>query len=299
MAQRALFRRMSIFDLMERRQRQLRDGVKGLPEAALVDEQLPEELARQYGFEVPILNEVNKHATKEELDVDVSQDPQRVIWDRSRPFYVRGTEVTIHVPFQGDPDLFDVQPTTHSLNPPIGDFDDHELRFAYMIVEPKDIGPEFERTIGEVKQHLDWLRPSAEQLRAQLRQLANSLIAERKERTVAHEAVLGNLGIPIQAAEAGHGRSAMAAAANPSEMRTKATAQQRERVGREQDGVPMVRQKHPGGEQESLARTHRTQGPRQNGEVLLGQVATPGPQFHRQEAETVGQTKMTQPRHNR
>ena len=201
-AQHRLFSRVSIFDAMEQMHRQLRDAFKQLPQPALDEANLPEKLSSDYGLNVPILDEANKHATTREVDVDVSQDHQRLIWDRSKPFHVRGTEITIHVPFEGDPGLFEVRPATHNMNPPLGDVEGQELRILHRIIEPRDINPEFERTIGEVKQHLDWLRPSADQLKAQLQQLTNTLLAERKQRTEAHGQILSKLGIPVKQAEA-------------------------------------------------------------------------------------------------
>jgi hypothetical protein len=112
---------------MEQMQRQLRHAFKQLPQSALDDDHLPERLSNEYGLNVPVLDETKKHATTQEVDIDVSQDRLRLIWDRSKPFYVRGTEITIHVPFEGDPSLFEVQPATHNLNPPLGDVEGKEL----------------------------------------------------------------------------------------------------------------------------------------------------------------------------
>jgi hypothetical protein len=195
-----LFYRANIFDVLASRHAVLEDDFKRLPETALSDDQLPEKLANKYGLAVPILDDANKHATTREVDVDVSRDPMRVIFDPSRPVYVRGTEITIHIPFQGDPSLFDVRPQNFNLNPPRGEFDEHELRMIYTIIEPKDISPEIERRITEVKQHLDWLRPSAVQLKSQLQQLVQALVAERNKRIKANEQLIKNLGIPIRQA---------------------------------------------------------------------------------------------------
>jgi hypothetical protein len=207
---------------MEQMQRQLRDEFKRLPQSALDDPHLPERLSREYGLNVPVLDENKKHATTKEVDIDVSQDQQRLIWDRSKPFYVRGTEITIHVPFEGDAGLFEVRPATHNVNPPLGEAEGQELRFLYRIIEPRDISPEFERTIGEVKQHLDWLHPSADQLKAQLQQQTNALLGERKQRTEAHGQILSKLGIPIKQEEARPATPPpVSTAAVPSEKRNK------------------------------------------------------------------------------
>jgi hypothetical protein len=203
---------VNIFDVLERRQQLLRDDFKKLPDAAMDDQQLPEKIAIDYGLAVPTLDEANKYATTREVDIDVSQDPMRYISDRSRPFFVRGTEITIHVPFQGDLALFKVRPSQFNMNLPREEFDEHELRFVFKMIEPKDINPEIDRTLATVRQHLDWQRPSADQLKMQLKQLAESLITQRNQRRVAHEEAVVKLGIPIRRIEEQRAEPAMAVA---------------------------------------------------------------------------------------
>lgn len=201
MPQPPLFDRVSIFDVMASRQNLLREDFKRLPESALKDAQLPRKLANDYDIVVPVLVDDQMQATTREVDMDVSQDRMRQIWDRSKPFYVRGTEITIHIPFQGEPALFDVRPQQFKMNPPHGGFDELELRIAWTMIEPRDISPEIERKIAEVRQHLDWLRPSVGELKTKLEQLAESLIADRNRRRAANEQIVGSLGIPIRQTE--------------------------------------------------------------------------------------------------
>ena len=193
-----LFSQVMIFDLMEERQAQLRERIRTMDSATLQQQNLAEMLAKDFGLSVPVLDEQNRYATTREVDVDVSQDPRRHIWDRSQPFFMRANEITIHVPFQGDASLFDVRPQHFNLNPPIGAVEDDELNFTYNEIEPRDVTPEFEGTLQQVKQHLEWLRPSGDQLATQLLQLATLLIAERKQRLEAHGQALSKLGIPIR-----------------------------------------------------------------------------------------------------
>jgi hypothetical protein len=193
-----LFCESQIFDVMTERQHQLRDSFKDLGPSALEDQNLVDKLAADFGLHVPVLNEEKKYGTTREVNIDVSQDRQRYISDRSRPSLMPGTEITIHVPFEGDASLFTVRPAQFNLNPPAGDVKDDELQFVYHIVEERDITPEFERDLHAVKQHLDWLRGSEPQLKVQLKQLATQLRDERKRRMEAHSNALGKLNIPIR-----------------------------------------------------------------------------------------------------
>ena len=206
-----LFHSVSIFNVIEDSKGRLRDVIRQLPPSELADEKLPEKIIEPFLLEIPTLNETNKYATTGEVDVDVSRDPQRFITDRSKPFYICGTEVTVSIPFQGDPRVFEVQPSQFNLNPPFGDVHNHELRLVYRIVDPaKNINAELERTISQVKQHLDWLRPSAEQMKRDLLQLAQSLITQRRQQTAAHAQIVSGLGIPIRQAQPASAQAATA-----------------------------------------------------------------------------------------
>src|ERR1700688_4049651 len=119
-----LFSRLNIFDVLEHRQQTLKTDVNKLSSSSI--ESIPQievvrELATKYKFEIPVLDEDNAHISHREVDVDVSQDPMRMIWDRTQVFYIKGTEITITVPFKGDPNLFHIRPASFNLNPPRGE----------------------------------------------------------------------------------------------------------------------------------------------------------------------------------
>ena len=203
MAQRLLFQGVDIFHLLEDRKRKLKDAFGRLPPLPEDELTLETSLANDYRLDVPVLDETKKYAKTRETQVDVSRDPRRFISDRSRPFNVPGTQISIFIPFDGDPKVFDVQPTGFDSNPPYGDVIDHELCFIYSVSDAGiNVKAENERTVAQIKKYLDWLRPSAEQLHVDLRNLVRSLIAQRKQQTAAHAQVLNSLGIPIKQDEA-------------------------------------------------------------------------------------------------
>ncbi len=64
-----------------------------------------------------------------------------------------------------------------------------------------NINAQLDGAVAQVKQYLDWLRPSAEQMKRELTQLAQSLISQRKQQASAHAQIVGGLGIPIRQAQ--------------------------------------------------------------------------------------------------
>jgi TIR domain len=201
LAQHPLFSRVSIFTVIQERQERLREALSRLSQNSLDEEKLAENITKQYELDVPMLDETKTHATTKEVQLDVSDDPQRRIRDRSKPFFVTGTEITIHLPFQGDARAFDFRPSEHYMNRPVGEFDERELRFVFSLIQPRDIKNEVSQTISNVKQNLDNLRPSAIQLRRDLLRLASSLISERKQRQVTNAQIIASLGLAAKPPE--------------------------------------------------------------------------------------------------
>ena len=229
MSQHLLFSGASVFDVVENQKRRLRDELQRLPLSRLDEADLPQHLADEYGIDVPVLDEDRKYAKKQETQVDVSRDPMRFISDRSRPFYMPGTELSIFVPFTGDPGVFNVRPSSFDMNPPQGDVIGNELCFTYRFVNsPANLTTEYERAIAQVKKYLDWLRPAAVQLQSELRQLAQSLIAQRKTQAAEHAQVLDSLGIPIRSDDVPVAPKAAPALAAPSSVKSGKRFRERE-----------------------------------------------------------------------
>jgi hypothetical protein len=198
----SLFNTVRIFDVIEQRKAQVKELIRQIPASQLEDESLPENIVFPLLVEIPVLDEAAKYAENREVDVDVRGDPTRWISDRSRPFYIKATEITVVVPFKGDPEAFQIQPTTYNLTPPFGHVHDHELRLVFTITNPSvNINAQLDGAVAQVKQYLDWLRPSGEQMKRELTQLAQSLIFQRKQQATAHAQIVGGLGIPIRQAQ--------------------------------------------------------------------------------------------------
>lgn len=198
MARRLLFQKFDVLHVIEKRKQELKAKFQRLPQQELGDDTLAARLVDEFSVNVPTLSEAEKYATTRETQIDLSRSPARFILDYSRPLFMMGTEITIHVPFRGAPGWFDVQPGRVNLNPPLGDVKDHELLLLYDALSPAvNVNPEAERNLAQVRHHLDWLRSSGEQLRRELAQLVQSLIAQRKPQISAHAHVHQSLGIPV------------------------------------------------------------------------------------------------------
>jgi len=197
-----LFSRINIFDVLEHCQQQLKTEVnrlsssmiQGVPELELVHD-----LAGRYKLEIPVLEEEKAHISHREIDVDVSQDPMRMIRDRGQPFYIRGTEITFCVPFKGDPDLFLVRPQTFNLNPPRGEVQGHEIHLRYIRTDNNAaaLKAEYQNTLQSIRQHLSWLEQSVSSFNANIGQQTQNLVAQRRQSLDATADMVAAIGLPV------------------------------------------------------------------------------------------------------
>jgi len=195
-----LFNRVDIFSVIEHQKQQLKNAFPRVTNAELDADPIAvaSRLIEEFSINVPVLDEGKKHALTKETQIDVSGDPRRRIFDRSKPFYIGGTEVRVVVPFQGDAGVFEIQPTSFNLNPPFGEINEHELHLVYTLTEAGfDVDGAANRTIGQIKQYLQNLQSSAEQLKRDLQGLVNGLIEKRKKERGTHSQIIAGLKIPV------------------------------------------------------------------------------------------------------
>ena len=154
----------------------------------------------KFRIDIPELHEDQIVADHRETRIDVSQDPTRDIIDRSLSFYIEGTLIEVTIPFSGDSGVFKVRPTRYTIAPPRGEIRGSELviKVQGTNLKQQQVKEEIDRAIGETKKYLDWLRGDARGLDKQLRQLANERINWRRQKLLADQNLVANLGFPLK-----------------------------------------------------------------------------------------------------
>lgn len=180
--------------------KQLEEMVERAQPAELADETLPGRLARALTVATPELDADRKTAQYKNIQLDVSQDPWRLVTDRSRPVFVSGTEVIVSVPFRGDSVAFRIRPRQHALNPPQGTVGDQEVRLTYRTgaSSSEPVRGQIERDIKDIRQHLAWLDTDLENYRRELPLRAAKLIADRLKHIERQQAFVSGIGIPVR-----------------------------------------------------------------------------------------------------
>jgi hypothetical protein len=162
-------------------------------------------LAQAYSVHAPVLRSANWWAEEPDASqVDVRHESQsRLILDPSRPALVPGTHVRVHVPFDGDGNVFHLIASTRAWNPPSADVGDGELVFnlSWPHDRPLDPGEYVKSQLVKIEQYLAWSRSDCDAHDAGLEAYARGQIERRVQSIRSARSALDASGIPVRSSE--------------------------------------------------------------------------------------------------
>ncbi|NOS79523.1 MAG: hypothetical protein HOP35_16430 [Nitrospira sp.] len=149
---------------------------------------------------VPVLDTENLVVDQREKQIDVSRDSMRMIRDRSRPFYITGTEIEIEVPFSGEAEAFKIQPNPYTLSPPLASVRGTTLAFsiAGTNLDADGVRTQIDRTVSAIQSYLDNLRVNVAGLNEQLPGEARAAIEARRTKLLANRNMVATLGFKMK-----------------------------------------------------------------------------------------------------
>ncbi len=156
------------------------------------------EFAARYSITPITLDESGIRVDQEEVEVDASCDFGRAIFDRGRPFNVKGVSVSFFIPFAGEEDLLRCRPSTFTMNPPHGDVDGRTLIVTFTRTDHDSVAvkAEFERQLGSIKGYLETIAHDVGSFNAGLRDIAKQHVERRMEKVRKDQAMIAGLGFP-------------------------------------------------------------------------------------------------------
>ncbi|WP_211286098.1 MULTISPECIES: hypothetical protein [Roseovarius] len=154
----------------------------------------------EYTFEVPVIHDDELVVDQRETKIDVSQDRDRIIHDRSRPVLITGTTIDVEVPFTGNKVGFDIQPSTRNFNNPMARVRDGVVEFSVTGTDlsAERVKQEIERVLNSINTHLGWLANDANGYNAGLENLATRTIERRKEKLLKDKSLVAGLGFRMK-----------------------------------------------------------------------------------------------------
>lgn len=169
------------------------------------DAEMIEELAEELQIVPLVLNRAGAKMVREEIQIDVRGDPRRDIFDQGRPILIPGIKVVVSVPYTGDKELWQLQPSSYQLSGPKGtihpnpgsDSGELDLAFKQPSDEPLDqIKTALDRRLNDIEFFLNSQARDLEGFGSQLRNQIASAITDRRSRLTKHDSLSSLLGIP-------------------------------------------------------------------------------------------------------
>lgn len=203
-----LFHKVSMLDVLENEKQTIRNKIQSLEPNYLLnasEDDLVKWLVGEFTLDVPAIDEAAIHVDYCEKQIDVSRDSMQLIFDRSEPFYIAGTQVTFIVPFTGDAGFFDVQPQNFiwSSGGSGAAVVNGEIHFVYAgaSLDGAAAKRQFENELQLVKQNLQNLKAAGDRHNAELPQQIREQVRQRKDKLLRDAQMAASIGFPIKRRE--------------------------------------------------------------------------------------------------
>lgn len=212
--------RAYINDVVEAQKRSVDSAIDSVDTEELrarsIDEIVPL-VVHKLRLDVPVLRrDQTMQLPSEEIEIDVSRDPSRAIIPGRGPYVVKGTEISIAVPFTGEAALFKYGHAPYPfINPIEGEVEDDHLILRHRAEHPDAgrIKADFDGRLQQIEEVLSMIRSRAEDWNKEAERIARQKVSNRKEKLEKAGAV--SLGYPVAprpaASRAGAARGAAAA----------------------------------------------------------------------------------------
>ncbi len=183
--------------------KRIKEAVERINSNALLSrsqDDLCDEIEQAFRIDVPSLKEDHIEISQQERRVDVSQDRNRIIFDRGQPFYMTGTEITFFVPYEGDSNLFACRPNWSTLNPPRAGINQGELVFIYTRLDhdAEAVRREFQGELALIERYLEAQRNQVKQPNEALRSKVQRWITDRRDKLLKDQGMAAALGYPMR-----------------------------------------------------------------------------------------------------
>lgn len=201
-----LFYKYDLRLVIEQQDERLKEEIGGYDRNYLLNtssEDLCDYLENKYRIDAVVLHKDKIHIKNSgDADIDVSNDYNRMIFEREKPFYIKGTSITFSVPFEGDRELFYCKASTFTLNPSRASVGDNELLLTYNEVDPnpEPIKADFEKRLSDIETHLRYILNDITPFNNSLRAKTKQYIESTKSKILKDQGVVSALGYPMRTA---------------------------------------------------------------------------------------------------
>lgn len=150
--------------------------------------------AEEYALETPALRRDEAAASQREAEIELySQFDQR-------KFRAVGTIVEVTVPFNGQVELFKIQPSRWTSMHPVADVSKSALtiRVQGRNLQQAQVRSEIDQQLNLIDEYLGWLRGDLDPFNASLAAVARSRIEQRRSKLLADQNLVAGLGFKLK-----------------------------------------------------------------------------------------------------
>jgi hypothetical protein len=153
----------------------------------------------KYEIATPKILDDQITADQAETRIDVTGRFDYGGWPGERTV-VPGTEIMLHVPFEGETDLIRLRASRFSLNPPRGRISGNTVTLTFSAPNPEAPGAKayLDSELGKLRQYLEWTVRDIEQFNATLLSDLRAAIERRRQRVLSNQNVVASLGYPLR-----------------------------------------------------------------------------------------------------
>lgn len=202
-----LFNRCDLGSVLASQEQAISKEVAALGENQLLNSspvELCQYFVEKYTIDPVKIDEDRIQADYGDAQIDVSQRFEYAVFDRSGPAYITGTRVALFVPFEGDKQLLDCQPSTFTYNPPRAIVRANSVVFVYdrTVSDAANIRNEFDRDLSSFKKYLSWIERDVNQFNESIEKKADRFISARREKLLHDRNIVESLGFALKRSDA-------------------------------------------------------------------------------------------------
>lgn len=201
-----LFSQRDLRSWLEERRHRAVEEIRGLPPDEVLarpPEQIADEVIERHEVPEPTLHLDEMTGQVDDRQVDVAGDFRRAIFDHSGPFYIDGSRIALHIPYDGPMEALRLQASTFTMSPPrasvgSGRITVHRDVPADTLERDRDkIVEGLHREVREIDKYLGCARNDIRASNQQLREEVPRAAEGRRRKILANRDTESILGVPL------------------------------------------------------------------------------------------------------
>ncbi len=187
MAPRQLFAKYDIYNVIEGLKKSLKDEYQTLPDDVALDEAAGQRLKEKHSLHIPTLKTEAMEYEDNDTKVDARNLPGRLVAG-NQAAWVNAKEYIVHIPFEGNPGVFDIAPSAFNGTIAMGEIVGQELLVRVVNAQANfDVQAQVNRELAQINWRLENLRGSLAHMNTQLEHQLHVSMAARKKSIEARE----------------------------------------------------------------------------------------------------------------